>query len=411
MNRSIRCEPLPFPLASDQAAAKGATLFSRRSNPPGNSSTPEFGDVLKSELEEKRIAEKERKEAEASNLFGVAPSAIHVLQQEISVPFPESSSETEPGLNLPRDIDAANLLDPPHAGRAGEAEKPSATPLQLALEGLKLAEQKLPSALERVSLPPEQFAGIAPDPAKKASGMLAAQGHSMLSTSPKPEETAPEQNLILSSDSFEALSALSIERPILVRAAAPLREATLHPDLELADFTALDPMTPEWSSFEGISETTETHSANPSESIEIAQAIRGHVQLLKSSGHEKLDVVLRPDANTELRLHVEKVNGQILVQARCDRGDFARLDANWSAVQQTLANQGVRVDSLQHGSNLQNQQHWNQSAFQQQSSADQKRDHNFIERKIATSIPTQPAQPARQPVGHRTSGRGWQSWA
>ncbi|MGZ8921310.1 MAG: hypothetical protein ACXW3L_10020, partial [Limisphaerales bacterium] len=218
------------------------------------------------------------------------------------------------------------------------------------------------------------------------------------------EETAPEQKIPLSADTFEALS---FEQPIVVKAASAMRESAPKRDMELAQFTAVETGTPEWLSFEGLSESNNVQSTRPTESIEIAQAIRTHVQFLKSSGQEKLDVVLRPDANTELRLHVEKVNGQILVQARCDRGDFARLDANWNAIQQTLANQGVRVESLQHGAHFQNQENRNQSpsAFQQQSHSERKQEPNFIEQKIA------PPKATRSSATSSATVRGWQSWA
>jgi hypothetical protein len=104
------------------------------------------------------------------------------------------------------------------------------------------------------------------------------------------------------------------------------------------------------------------------------------------------------------------VNGQVLVQARCDRGDIARLESNWSGIQQTLANQGVRVEALQHGSNLQNQSHdWNyssNSSQQQETSRERAVEQNFVERKLERPKGTQ-----SQPTRANTAVRGWQSWA
>lgn len=410
MNQSIRCEPLPFPLMSDKAVAEGATLFPHSSSSP-YSSDPEFGDVLDSEIKDKRAAEEHLKEGEAWTLYGVAPTIIQILQQEIPVSLAATQKSGDVGEGedwgvMPVNQEAVGpgkLLDPPVDGRAGDGDIGPEKQLQSVLESLQPAEQKLPSAIEEAAPLTEQIAEIASEPAKKAGGMVAAQGALMLFTSPTTEETAPEQRLSLSAETFEAAA---FEQPIVVKPSAAVRESAPNRDVELAEFTAVETVTPEWSSFEGISETSDIQSPQTTESIEIAQAIRSHVQLLKSSGQEKLDVVLRPDANTELRLHVEKVNGQILVQARCDRGDFARLDANWNAIQQTLANQGVRVELLQHGAHFQNENRNNSSsAFQQQSHSEQKPDRNFIEQKIAAPKTTRSSATSSAPV------RGWQSWA
>ena len=410
MNQSIRCEPLPFPLVSDKAVAEGAALFPQSSSPdPAN---PEFGDVLDSEIKDKRATEKERKETEAWTLYGIAPTVIQILQQAIPVSLgaTDQSGEVSEGEDLGTNLvpqeaaEPEKFVDPPVGGTAGDSDPGSEKQVQSLVEGLKLAEQKLPSALEDPGRVAEQIAEIPPEPARKASGMVAAQGVMMLSTSQTAEETAPEQKLPLSADAFDALS---FEQPIVVKAASAIREPAPKHDFEFTEFSVIDSVTPEWSSFEGLTEANDIQSARPVESIEIAQAIRSHVQLLKSSGQEKLDVVLRPDANTELRLHVEKVNGQILVQARCDRGDFARLDANWNAIQQTLANQGVRVESLQHSASFQNQENRNQSqtAFQHQSHSEQKTEQNFIEQKTAAPKAARPSVTSSAPA------RGWQSWA
>ena len=62
-----------------------------------------------------------------------------------------------------------------------------------------------------------------------------------------------------------------------------------------------------------ISEEIELQPARPVESTSVIESIRTNVELLKSSNQERLEVVLRPDAQTELHIRVEKVNGQIQV--------------------------------------------------------------------------------------------------
>jgi len=230
--------------------------------------------------------------------------------------------------------------------------------------------------------------------------MVAAQGELMVSERPKQEETALEQNLSLSTDLFAGTSS---DEPSAFRPVTSAKELPKN-EIDFADIAPVENFKTEWSSFEGISATSEAQPVEATEGVEIVEAIRTHVQLLKGGSQEKLDVVLRPDGQTELRLHVEKVNGQILVQARCDRGDFARLEANWTSVQQSLANQGVRVESLAHGSFSQSFQNPSRNFDQQSAGEQQQNEHNFIEQKSrATKNP--------HPAANRGTVQGWQSWA
>ena len=66
--------------------------------------------------------------------------------------------------------------------------------------------------------------------------------------------------------------------------------------------------------------------------------------------HQRADsmaVVLKPDAGTEIFLHLSMKDGQIEVQARFERGDFAAVNAQWEQLQQSLNRQGVRLGPLQ----------------------------------------------------------------
>lgn len=96
------------------------------------------------------------------------------------------------------------------------------------------------------------------------------------------------------------------------------------------------------------------------------------VAQFKRYNAESMAVVLRPDANTEIFLHLATRNGQVDVQARFERGDFSSLNGQWSQLQQTMAQQGVRLSSLQDGhqppADHQNagQSAWGQGQSQQQ---------------------------------------------
>ena len=71
------------------------------------------------------------------------------------------------------------------------------------------------------------------------------------------------------------------------------------------------------------------------------------VAQFKRFNAESMAVVLKPDANTEIFLHLAMRNGQVDVQARFERGDFSAISGQWQQLQQTMAQQGVRLSPLQ----------------------------------------------------------------
>jgi hypothetical protein len=405
MNQSIRCQPAPFPLASDKAAVAGATLFSKAAETSEGAST-EFHEVLDSEIEEETGEKREPKNPEPCAAYVLIPSVIQLLHENPVTVVAEPFGSGDPGVTREGAYPAppaAERKDPISAKTQERDSKISKPEINISLiETLKAPEHNVPQTIERAGEKVVEIAENTGGSAKIAGGTVGAQGALMLTSKPKSEETAPKQNLLLTSEDFEVSS---FEQAITVKPAVSMRESTKRA-VEFSDLSVPETIVPEWSSFEGPTEPLDIQAPKPVKNIEVAEAIRTHVQLLKSGGQEKLEVVLRPDANTELRLHVEKVNGQVLVQARCDRGDIARLESNWSGIQQTLANQGVRVEALQHGGNLQNQSHESSSSSQQQTSRDHATKQNFVEHKIESPKGTRP-----QPTRANTAVRGWQSWA
>ncbi|MBI1176075.1 hypothetical protein GC207_01400 [bacterium] len=84
---------------------------------------------------------------------------------------------------------------------------------------------------------------------------------------------------------------------------------------------------------------------------QLLQNITREVVQFKHFNAESMAVVLKPDANTEIFLHMVSRNGQIEIQARFDRGDFNSLNGQWAQLQHTLSQQGVRLSGLQDGFN------------------------------------------------------------
>jgi hypothetical protein len=404
MNQSI-C-PLPFAPASDKGVVEGNSLL----HPSEDSAPKDFHDLLDSELDDVTAETQKATEVDPWTLYGHAQPVPQLLQilvpvsGEVSANIPLPTEPLESARQgLAEEISGGNSQVSKKEGVAGDSgeENPS---LETLLRVIKPTLQNIPLQNPMTTQKPEQIAGNPLEAAKMTNGIPAAQGPSMLFADEKEEESATQQSIALS----EAVTDSGFEAEILVRTNNSPRESASKGDYNLPEVTPVNAVTPEWSSFEGVLDVAEVQAPRKTESTEIAQAIRTHVELLRTSGQDKVDVVLRPDGQTELRLHVEKVNGQILIQARCDRGDFARLDANWGAIQQSLATQGVRVEALQNGATLQNDsQHWNHSSTSsgEQFGSREENKTRFIEQE--RFVPTRPKQSATS----SGSARGWQSWA
>lgn len=99
-------------------------------------------------------------------------------------------------------------------------------------------------------------------------------------------------------------------------------------------------------SADGLNATAPARTAE-----QLLQNITREVVQFKHFNAESMAVVLKPDANTEIFLHMVSRNGQIEIQARFDRGDFNSLNGQWAQLQHALSQQGVRLSGLQDGFN------------------------------------------------------------
>lgn len=68
---------------------------------------------------------------------------------------------------------------------------------------------------------------------------------------------------------------------------------------------------------------------------------------MKELGAKALVVTLRPDSLTELHLELNHRNGEVEAVIRCERGNFQELNAQWSQLQDSMAQQKVRLAPLQ----------------------------------------------------------------
>lgn len=93
-----------------------------------------------------------------------------------------------------------------------------------------------------------------------------------------------------------------------------------------------------------VAETEAPPAAEPASAL--APLVQEHALRLRLTSRDSLEVVIRPDANTELHLEICQRNGQIQATLRCDAGQAAHWGAGWSRLQENLALHGVQLAPL-----------------------------------------------------------------
>jgi hypothetical protein len=157
----------------------------------------------------------------------------------------------------------------------------------------------------------------------------------------------------------------------------------------------------------------------------ISKLVLGEAALIKQHSSESMAVVLRPDAETELFVHLTQRNGQVEATVRCERGDLQHLGAMWGQLQESLAQQKVRLAPLQESPS--NPSNFNQppgsemsgsgqgSPRQSQREGSQPDKQSMDEWPMPASSGADPAHVrGRGGSRHRrltTSRPGWETWA
>ena len=237
---------------------------------------------------------------------------------------------------------------------------------------------------------------------QKTAGMPAAQQERMLSHSQKLNEFAaePEQK-VPGSGSFLAVPRLEVEfRPSPV-ITVPLK----HPALALENSAGMPGLITISSGFEQGATVEFPHTTPVQESpdIPLLDAIREHIQSIRSGGADSLEVTLSPEAGTELLLRVEKIEGEIHVRLRFERGDFAALESQWPQIQQALAAQGIKAESLDSGA----------GGYAGQPDRHDRQESGEETRSSANQPPPhlKPVAGTPKPRATVPAVDGWQSWA
>jgi hypothetical protein len=92
------------------------------------------------------------------------------------------------------------------------------------------------------------------------------------------------------------------------------------------------------------SKTAETPALTPM--ARISEIISREIRMFRRAADDLVEVVLTPDAKTQISLRLQWREGQVEAQARCDFGDYRSLNLQWPQLQATLASQGVRLAHL-----------------------------------------------------------------
>ena len=130
-----------------------------------------------------------------------------------------------------------------------------------------------------------------------------------------------------------------------------------------------------------------------------------HWRLLRT---DTWQVVLKPDADTELTLQFHLQNGNIHAVAQCQPGDFPAFSAQWSELQNRMADQGVRLAALEPTteafSGFTNGNHQPPSGGQSSSEA-------FASSELPLTAPIRPRRSSNRTVRAVLVNGEWECWA
>lgn len=312
---------------------------------------------------------------QALQLEGLEPLADEPVFLERTVPGPEP---LRPGVT--REVTRPPSVDGPRTIRAvPEKELPP-------IVGPEMAE---------IALPP-------PEPQQKPHGITAAREVSMVLTTEKSADSSSNEQLspLLPLEAgAERTRAAEFVRPSLKALEAMRVEFK---DGAVAEGTfAFEPRF-EISALPEVGHLPEIRTAS------VIDSIQQHVQIIRSTGQRELEVVIRPDNETELHLHIRNEGGQLFLQARCERGDHRWLESQWSSIQNSLNAQGVRVEPLEAA--FRAQHHTSSGSMASDSDARRESPRGPNDFSSEQDLP-KTSKTKRTSAGSAIRGRGWQSWA
>ena len=140
------------------------------------------------------------------------------------------------------------------------------------------------------------------------------------------------------------------------------------------------------------------NSLERTQNLVLVSAVR-----LSDSGNNSMQVVIKPDAGTQLSLELRQQGGNVEVQAALQQGDFNHLNQQWPDLQQRLEERGIRLapltDEGASGSN-----NGGSEAFQ-----NKQNQTNQVVPEL--TLVNSPAGMFTSESAQTSAHRGWETWA
>ncbi|HTH47187.1 MAG TPA: hypothetical protein VMB21_06725 [Candidatus Limnocylindria bacterium] len=253
------------------------------------------------------------------------------------VELAKSAGVESPPLLPPSGESSHTAIKELFAGLSPSPTAPAATPSPLAAPPMELGAEAAPTEPADSPAQAEAVGGIqAPHAAGEIHGTPGAQGGGTMKSGREQSEIAgwftrgflTRQNS--TGDGRRVTAAISTSW------------RTKHSaDGEFGDLSALNGSSPIASGAQaGLAADAMEVAAAP---VSVAAHITEQAVHFKSSGLNSLQVVLKPDSNTEIHLKFVTRDGQTEAHAHVAMGDLQHLGSNWTQLQDSLAQQGIRL--------------------------------------------------------------------
>ena len=123
---------------------------------------------------------------------------------------------------------------------------------------------------------------------------------------------------------------------------------------------------------------------------------------LSDSGNNSMQVVIKPDAGTQLSLELRQQGGSVQVHAVLQQGNFGHLNQQWPDLQQRLEQRGIKLGPLTDDAPFANSGGYETFQNKQSPGSEKTPEVTLIDMPAAMFAP-EPAQAAAH--------RGWETWA
>jgi hypothetical protein len=340
---------------------------------------------------------KEKEEASPELLCGLMCSWLPVPPLP---PLPEPTVSAQP----PAPTDGAacqpipvgeSVLD--HLKATNQTGAPPPPPPAAAQEGIELPDVLKPippqaAEIPRPLPPPTEI------PVRDELGMDAAKFSVQMAKAEKTGQNAGKQAQTLPNSATFAgeagfLRVLPVKGPALKAS----------PDEQLATYAQISASTPGFVGHhfpmegETVVETTRLQTLEKSV-VEAAVTF-------KTRDLDHMEVVIKPDAHTEVHLRLEQGAQGVEIEARIKKGDIEHLQSNWDQLQTSLHNQGIRLRPLE-----ESRESMPHNAYSSQHPSHSRREHAEHERSTERAQPriSKGASPvAAKPAVARRANEYW----